>query len=125
MAAVIGLDAEAIRRLPGGPPVPRSGRPGQPQHARRKSSFPELGKTFLKARPVLEATPGCRMVMPLTVSGAFHSRLMAAAQSEFEAFLAPFVFSEPLVPVDFETSAPVRTRSTAPRRCWRARSPSR
>lgn len=111
MAAVIGLDAEAIRRS--------LAAAGLDQVDLANLNTPSqivisgAREDVLKARPVLEATPGCRMVMPLTVSGAFHSRLMAAAQSEFEAFLAPFVFSEPLVPVISNVSARPYTLDSA------------
>lgn len=51
-----------------------------------------------RAVPLLE-TAGARMVMPLPVSAAFHSRYMADAAREFADFLAPMRFSEPRIPV--------------------------
>ena len=51
-----------------------------------------------RAGPLLQAA-GARMCMPLPVSAAFHSRYMADAAREFEAFLAPIEFAAPRTPV--------------------------
>ena len=40
-----------------------------------------------------------RMVLPLKVGGAYHSRLMEPARKEFETFLADFTFSNPSIKV--------------------------
>ncbi|MBA2649837.1 MAG: ACP S-malonyltransferase [Legionella sp.] len=42
---------------------------------------------------------GALMVVPLKVSGAFHSPYMQSAQQQFQAFLDQFQFSPPLIPV--------------------------
>ena len=47
--------------------------------------------------PLKEA--GARMVVPLKVSGAFHSRMMEGPAEEFRVFLEQFEFSEPELPV--------------------------
>ncbi len=47
--------------------------------------------------PLKEA--GARMVVPLKVSGAFHSRMMEAPALEFKGFLNEFSFSNPRFPV--------------------------
>ena len=47
--------------------------------------------------PLKEA--GARMVVPLKVSGAFHSRMMEGPATEFEGFLKNFSFTTPRFPV--------------------------
>jgi len=51
-----------------------------------------------KAKPIFEAA-GARMVVVLKVSGAFHSRYMKEAQTEFETFLNAQKLSAPQIPV--------------------------
>ena len=51
------------------------------------------------------ASSRCTAPEPLPVSAAFHSRYMADAAREFEAFLAPFQFSAPRTPVIANLSA--------------------
>jgi malonyl CoA-acyl carrier protein transacylase len=51
-----------------------------------------------RAKVTLEAA-GARMVMPLQVSAAFHSRYMQQAAQEYADFLAQFRFEAPRVPV--------------------------
>ena len=48
--------------------------------------------------PVLKDA-GARMVVPLKVSGAFHSRMMEVPAGEFQQFLEGFTFSDPNFPV--------------------------
>jgi [acyl-carrier-protein] S-malonyltransferase len=57
---------------------------------------------------------GARKVVPLSVSGAFHSPLMEPAQAELEAHLAGIDFAEPAFPVVSNVTArPVRDPSEA------------
>lgn len=49
-------------------------------------------------RPLFEEA-GARMIVPLKVSGAFHSRYMTEAAQEFGAYLQQFEFDEPRFPV--------------------------
>lgn len=51
-----------------------------------------------RARTALEQA-GARMVMPLQVSAAFHSRYMVPASEEYADFLAQFRFEAPRLPV--------------------------
>ena len=51
-----------------------------------------------QAQPLLEQH-GAMMVIPLKVSGAFHSRYMQTAQTEFAQFLSTFTFNAPQIPV--------------------------
>lgn len=111
MAAVIGLDAVAIRAaLAGGGftnvDLANLNSPSQIVISGARAEV-------LAARPVLEAVAGCRMVLPLAVSGAFHSRLMAQARSEFEGFLADFKFAAAAFPVISNVTARPYTPESA------------
>ncbi len=96
MAAVIGLDAGIIANV-----LRDNG-----LVATDVANFNSPSQTVIsgpvedidRAGPLLQAA-GARMCMPLPVSAAFHSRYMADAAREFEAFLAPFDFAAPRVPV--------------------------
>lgn len=48
---------------------------------------------------------GASMVIPLNVSGAFHSPLMATAREQFSQFLQEFKFNSPSIPVIANTTA--------------------
>ena len=96
MAAVIGLSSERIASV-------LAARTLDTVYVANINSPDQIVISGLKAdldraKPVLEGA-GARMVMPLKVSGAFHSRYMVAARREFEAFLQPFSFAAPRFPV--------------------------
>ncbi|MCP4285162.1 MAG: PfaD family polyunsaturated fatty acid/polyketide biosynthesis protein, partial [Gammaproteobacteria bacterium] len=62
---------------------------------------------------------GARLVIPLQVSAAFHSRLMVSAAESFAKFLAPFEFKAPVIPVisnvtarPYPTTTPTETIKT-------------
>lgn len=56
---------------------------------------------------------GAMMVIPLKVSGAFHSRYMQAAEDSFQEFLLGFSFKAPRIPVIANVDARPYTLATA------------
>lgn len=96
MAAIIGLTAEKIQSIL------------QEQHLNTISianynSHSQIVISGLKtdvdqALPLFEKA-GAMLVVPLKVSGAFHSPYMSAAEQEFATFLQQFSFSSPTIPV--------------------------
>lgn len=96
MAAVIGLDVENIRltlEKAGADQVDLANfnSPGQIVLSGPANQI----ETILS--PLKDA--GARMVVPLKVSGAFHSRMMEEPAREFGNFLNEFTFSNPSFPV--------------------------
>jgi len=102
MAAVLGLDAEAVSDLCAtiseGTCVPANfNAPGQVV-----ISGDEQG-VAMASSAALEA--GARKVVPLSVSGAFHSPLMVAARDGLQAALADIQLEDPGFPVVTNASA--------------------
>lgn len=96
MAAVIGLKADIINN------TLQSHSLGNVVIA-NYNSFSQLvisgqKQDVERAQGVLEQA-GASLVVPLKVSGAFHSPLMRSAQELFELFLKEFHFSAPTIPV--------------------------
>lgn len=96
MAAVIGLDADAIAAVLrdnglDGIDVANFNSPTQTVVSGPVDEIQRAGPLFQAA--------GARMCMPLPVSAAFHSRYMAPAAREFADFLAPMTFAAPRLPV--------------------------
>lgn len=96
MAAVIGLGPEQISAA-----LQANGLTGidmanynAPSQTVISGPAAEIGQ----AEAVLNEA-GARLVIPLQVSAAFHSRLMEPAAAEFAEFLAPFEFKAPAIPV--------------------------
>ena len=56
------------------------------------------GEEFERAQQVLKET-GARRVMPLKVSGPFHTPLMESARAEFAEYLETVSFTDPALPV--------------------------
>ena len=96
MAAVIGMDAEKIRSI-------------LDQNAGKYidlANFNSPGQVVISGpadqiasvmEPIKNA--GARMVVPLKVSGAFHSRMMEEPAREFQDFLSGFTFVSPSFPI--------------------------
>jgi malonyl CoA-acyl carrier protein transacylase len=113
MAAVIGLDADAIAAVLrdnglDGVDVANFNSPTQTVVSGPVDQIQRAGPLFQAA--------GARMCMPLPVSAAFHSRYMAAAAREFADFLAPMTFSAPTLPAIANVTAepyPVEDASEA------------
>ena len=62
-------------------------------------------KTDIEQSISLFEQAGASMVIPLNVSGAFHSPLMANAREQFSDFLTAFQFNAPSMPVIANTTA--------------------
>ncbi|MFF7995591.1 ACP S-malonyltransferase [Kitasatospora xanthocidica] len=96
MAAVIGLTVEEVRavlRREGltGIEVANHNSPRQVVVAGRKADIPAAREAFVRG--------GAQHYVPLNVSGAFHSRLMAGTRERFTPLLREAVFRTPEVPV--------------------------
>lgn len=113
MAAVIGLDADAIAAVLrdnglDGIDVANFNSPTQTVVSGPVDEIQRAGPLFQAA--------GARMCMPLPVSAAFHSRYTAPAAREFADFLAPMTFAAPQLPVIANVTAepyPVEDASEA------------
>lgn len=100
MAAVLGLTVEQIsavcRR------ITESGDQGRVVLANINSPAQLVisgDVQAIEAAQVALKDAGARRVIPLPVSGAFHSPLMAVVQPDFEEFLRPVALSDPTCPV--------------------------
>ncbi len=106
MSAVMGLDAELVAdvcRETAGTVVPANyNAPGQVVISGEVEAVGTAGEALREA--------GARRVIPLNVSGAFHSPLMESARQELEAMLAETEIADPAFPVVANVSAePVET----------------
>ena len=93
MLAVIGLDEEAVREvcIETGAEISNVNCPGQIVISGATQAVTEAGK-LAKAR-------GARALIPLKVSGAFHSALMEPVIAEFSKIVSSFRFRPPSAPV--------------------------
>lgn len=106
MAAVIGLDADAVHDALAawsgdGLWVAGYNTPDQTVLSGSSDQVRAAKNHFLAA--------GARTYVPLNVSGAFHSPLMAAAQSEFQRVLARTDLRTPRVPVVSNSTGAIHT----------------
>lgn len=96
MAAVIGLNAETIQNVLATHHLTRV-------TIANYNSYMQLVISGQQNEVVLAQSlfeqAGAKMVIPLKVSGAFHSPLMQASQNEFKEFIKSFQFNAPSVPV--------------------------
>lgn len=104
MAAVLGLDDELVEdacaevRAGGGEVwLANANAPGQVVIAGSADAL-ELAGAAAKAR-------GAKRVMPVAVSGAFHTPYMSSAQTRLDAALATVTFADAVVPVAANTDA--------------------
>ncbi|UCH51747.1 MAG: ACP S-malonyltransferase [Chloroflexota bacterium] len=93
MLAVLGLDEEAVREvcLSTGTEISNINCPGQIVVSGAEARLIEFKKQA--------ETNGARRIVPLKVSGAFHSQLMQSASDGLKETISEFAFHEPLVPV--------------------------
>lgn len=96
MAAVIGLDADVIRETLSSVSLldidlANFNSPGQIVVS---GPAEQIKETIAPLKEV-----GAKLVVPLKVSGAFHSRMMEQPALQFQEFLGNFSFSQPQIPV--------------------------
>ena len=111
MAAILGLESDSVAEACAeveGAWVANDNAPGQIVIAGTNEGVAAAGDVA-KQR-------GATRVMPLAVGGAFHSPLMAPAQTTLDAALAKAPFRSPLVPVVANVDAEAYTDAE-----WRAR----
>ncbi len=102
MAAIIGLKAEDIQTiLDKNQPINVS---IANHNTRTQIVISGLREDVLRAQQLCEQA-GAMLVIPLNVSGAFHSPYMRSAQEEFELFLKGFQFNTPSIPTISNYSA--------------------
>src|SRR4030042_4456134 len=104
MAAIIGLDEAAIKEIcqQGSVQIANINSPGQ---------IVISGSTKALAQAVkLAQAKGARRVVPLQVSGAFHSPLMQPAVEGMSQVISKLAFRDPIVPIVANTTAqPITT----------------
>jgi len=93
MLAVIGLDEEAVKDvcLQSGTEISNINCPGQIVISGAAQALAEANK--------LAKTRGARALLPLKVSGAFHSALMEPVIAEFSKIVSNVRFRPPVIPV--------------------------
>lgn len=107
MVAVIGLDENIIKEicLCGGTEISNVNCPGQIVVSGAEDNLAEF-------RSLAEAK-GARRIIPLKVSGAFHSQLMQPALDGLKDAISRFTFHEPLVPIMANVTAQMLTDAQA------------
>lgn len=104
MAAVVGMDLDALQALCD--ELSTETRGVQPANLNAPDQTVVSGDASLvEAFAEKAKEKGARRVMPLNVSGAFHSYLMEDAKNEFSDFVSDIEFSAPVIPVIQNVSA--------------------
>jgi [acyl-carrier-protein] S-malonyltransferase len=93
MLAVIGMDEEAVKDIcfHSGTEISNINCPGQIVISGAMQALAEANK--------LAKIKGTRVLIPLRVSGAFHSALMEPVMAEFSEIVSSFRFHPPAIPV--------------------------
>jgi len=99
MSAVIGLDEERVRSLLG-----TSGLPVDVANLNAPDQIVISGPVAAVEAVSTPLREHAQAVVPLKVSGAFHSRCMEPAAREFERFLSGYVLARPKIPVIANTT---------------------
>ncbi|OZT78382.1 ACP S-malonyltransferase [Salinicoccus roseus] len=108
MAAVIGMEYGALSELCES--MSDQERKIQPANINAPDQIVVSGDRTLVDELAAEAkAQGARRVMPLNVSGAFHSHLMEPAKVEFRKFIEDIPFNAPVIPVIQNVSAKAET----------------
>ncbi len=108
MAAVIGMNVEDIQALCD--ELSGETRRVQPANLNAPDQTVVSGDASLVEEFAAKAKEqGARRVMPLNVSGAFHSHLMEDAKAEFRDFVSEIEFNTPVIPVIQNVSAKPET----------------
>lgn len=108
MAAVIGMDLTDLQALCDD--LSTETRRVQPANLNAPDQTVVSGDAALVEEFAAKAKEkGARRVMPLNVSGAFHSHLMDDAKKEFGDFVSGIEFSTPVIPVIQNVSARLET----------------
>ncbi|WP_031548543.1 ACP S-malonyltransferase [Salinicoccus luteus] len=108
MAAVIGMEYDALAELCDS--MSDAERKVQPANINAPDQIVVSGdRTLVDAFAAEAKEKGARRVMPLNVSGAFHSHLMEPAKAEFGKFVEDITFNEPAIPVIQNVSARAET----------------
>ena len=103
MAAIIGLDESQIKAvLSSEPQCMQINIANYNSPTQFVISGPR--EVITQSLPLFEQA-GAGMVIPLNVSGAFHSPIMGPAAEQFRQFLQDFTFNSPVIPVIANTTA--------------------
>lgn len=113
MAAILGLDADAVRDLC----ADASAQTSEPLVLANDNCEGQLvisgGRAAVEAAVPLATERGAKRAIPLAVSVASHSPLMASITGEFRDALDATTFSEPVIPVIGNVHAAPLTRIEA------------